>query len=402
MAVLLTSYMLIFNLFMRKEGYDDAVIADMNMWPYLAVLIFSLPVGLLIKGLRLKPFLIAAAIFMPVGGWFIPDLIAADSLTGARFAYMALGLGWMLAEVCGLPFILRNGDKAIESEGIALNYATFPFGMILSGLGVFLLTKWGTFNGFGLAFEWTEYSMLKAFSVLQVPALLLMLFLREKAPEVKSAEPAWKLLRRMREYDWKAIGQAIFPTSIIALGAGLTIPFINLFFNSVFNIDSHIFGLIGMGTSILVLFTTLIVPLVNRKFGYKIAITASQLLSVLMLILLAFTEIFSHWTGMLYLAVACYMLRTPFMNMARPMTSELTMNYVGEANQELMSALVSSVWSGSWVISSKIFQVLRNWDLAYYQIFFITAGFYLFGIYKYYQLILRYRKLRGDERKKYA
>ena len=55
------------------------------------------------------------------------------------------------------------------------------------------------------------------------------------------------------------------------------------------------------------------------------------------------------------------------------------MNYVGKKNQELISALSSSLWSASWFISAKIFEWLRLLDFKYYEIFLITALLYIIG-----------------------
>ncbi len=85
------------------------------------------------------------------------------------------------------------------------------------------------------------------------------------------------------------------------------------------------------------------------------------------------------------------------MNVAGPMTSELTLSYVGRRNQELVSALNSAIWSGSWYISSQIFRILRQSGMNYASIFFITAAMYTAGVVWYYYLIHDYhkRKLQG-------
>ena len=80
------------------------------------------------------------------------------------------------------------------------------------------------------------------------------------------------------------------------------------------------------------------------------------------------------------------------MNMAAPMTSELTMNYVGKNNQEILSAVVAAIWSGSWFFSSQIVSILKANNMTYASIFYITAALYLFGIFMYYLLILDYNK----------
>ena len=80
------------------------------------------------------------------------------------------------------------------------------------------------------------------------------------------------------------------------------------------------------------------------------------------------------------------------MNMAAPMTSELTMNYVGVKNQEMLSAITAAIWSGSWFFSSQIVRFLKVYGLTYAYIFYITALLYALGILMYYFLIRDFEK----------
>jgi hypothetical protein len=80
------------------------------------------------------------------------------------------------------------------------------------------------------------------------------------------------------------------------------------------------------------------------------------------------------------------------MNMAGPMTSELVMNYVGEKNREITSALTAAIWSGSWVISGIMVKILFGKGYEFVSIFLITAALYAFGVLMYYFLILDYIK----------
>ena len=134
------------------------------------------------------------------------------------------------------------------------------------------------------------------------------------------------------------------------------------------------------------------VPKIKNKLGFKKGITLTQTCSVIALVALATTEFFSNFWWALPLATICYLIRTPLMNMAAPMTSELTMNYVGEKNQEMLSAILAAIWSGSWFFSSQIFRYLTEQGIAYAYIFYITAFLYAVGIILYYLLILDYEK----------
>jgi hypothetical protein len=94
---------------------------------------------------------------------------------------------------------------------------------------------------------------------------------------------------------------------------------------------------------------------------------------------MALMELYVNYSIALIIAVIAYIFRQPLMHMAHPASNELLMNYVGKKNQELISALSSSLWSASWFISAKIFEWLRLLDFKYYEIFLITALLYIIG-----------------------
>ena len=201
---------------------------------------------------------------------------------------------------------------------------------------------------------------------------------------------------QLKSYNWNLLLKALIPTFIIAVGAGLTIPFINLFFFHIYGLDSSQFAVVGSVASVLVAIMALLVPKVKDKLGFKKGITLTQTLAVLALVALATTEFYADYWWALPLAIFCFWIRTPLMNMAAPMTSELTMNYVGKQNQEILSAVTAAIWSGSWYFSSQIFRYLKSMDLPYAYIFYITAILYALGVFSYYLLVLDYEK-RGDK-----
>jgi hypothetical protein len=196
----------------------------------------------------------------------------------------------------------------------------------------------------------------------------------------------------IRKLDWFIIVKALVPTLIIAVGAGLTIPFISIFFFNVHQLDTEQFSILNSLASVFVAIAAMLVPFVKKSVGYKIAIPTTQSFAVLALILLATTQFYASLSIAVYIAMFCFLLRQPLMNMAGPMTSELVMNYVGKKNQEMVSALTAAIWSGSWFISSVIFKILRQSGIAYVYIFMITAVLYAMGVIWYYALILDYSR----------
>ena len=265
---------------------------------------------------------------------------------------------------------MKNVSKENRTHAITLSFATHSFGMIITGLLIFLL------GAFGIKDEGDILLGICFFGFISV--YYASIIVDQKSKEKKSINMS---------VDWIRITQATIPTLMIAIGAGLTIPFINLFFFHTFNVDSSSFALLGGFTSLLVATTSIFVPSIKNKFGLKKSIINTQLISVSALILLSTTAFFNQYSFAIFFAVFFYLVRAPLMNMAAPLTSELTMEYVGDDNHEMLSAIVSAIWSGSWFFSSKIFKILIDNSYSYSQIFYITSALYLIGILFYYLLI---------------
>ena len=125
---------------------------------------------------------------------------------------------------------------------------------------------------------------------------------------------------------------------------------------------------------------SLLVPSLRKKYGYWLTIVVVQLLAIFCLVVMALMELYIESSFAIVIAIIAFIFRQPLMHMAHPASNELMMNYVGKKNQELISALSSSLWSASWFISAKLFEWLRLLNYRYYEIFLITALLYLIGV----------------------
>ena len=160
--------------------------------------------------------------------------------------------------------------------------------------------------------------------------------------------------------------------------------------------DSSGFAVIGSIASVLVAIFALFVPNIKNTLGFKHGITITQGAAIIALVALASTEFFKSYSWALAIAIICFWIRAPLMNMAAPMTSELTMNFVGKKNQEMLSAITAAIWSGSWFFSSQIFRLLKSEGLSYAYIFYITAILYSFGVFLYYRLAKNYTRKQNN------
>ena len=381
------SFILILNIYLRKMGFADDQIGSFTSYRFLGVLLFAFPFGIFIKGKPLKPFFITSSIIIPLAAFFMIESVKWNNPLLIKISFLSWGMGLMLLQVCALPYIMRTTPKSVLTEAITLNISMWSLSIIITGLSIGILTRLQNITFFNISFPWDEYHIILLFILISLSAIFLMSKIQESTPRSSSAEFTRNFSSLLLDYDWFLIIKALVPTLLIAVGAGLTIPFINLFFYSVFSMDSAQFGILGSVASVMSFIALLLAPSLKRRYGYNISIILTQTIAIMFLIVLVLTELFSMVEGVIFIAIGSYILRQPLMNISSPITSELTMKYVGEKNQELISAINSSIWSASWFISAKIFQYLRELNYPYYKIFIITAIMYSIGVFLFYFII---------------
>ena len=377
LSLIHVAFILVLNIFLRKQGFSDPEIASFNSLRFIGALIFAFPLGIYIRGKKLKPFFLLAAIIVPITSALIIESVHNETIPLIKLSFLLWGVGMMLMRVCSLPFIIRNTTQHNSTEALSLSASTWSLATIFSGIIISGL-DWMNYYSFGSwIIYFNERNILWIITILGISAIIFALRISEKAPDnIQKDSTVFSLYK---QYDWKVIIKALSPLIMISIGAGLTIPFVNLFFNSVFHLSASEFSILGSITAFLVFTFSLLVPSIRKKYGYWFTIVIVQAISICCLIVMALMELYVNYSFALIIALIAYIFRQPLMHMAHPASNELLMNYVGKRNQELISALSSSLWSASWFVSAKVFEWLRLLDFQYYQIFLITAGLYIIG-----------------------
>lgn len=381
------TFMNILPLYMTKKGFTDEEIALFITFRFLGVFALALPLGRFIKGKKLLPLFFIANTCIPVFGLAIVLSIAMGWKALTIVSLLLWGASFTFMQVPVSPFILRNSSRHNHTAALALSYSTWSFAGILSGVVIAVLDAIQP-DLFDEQFILVLFSVLGAFGLYNLSKT-------NKSNEVvieHREDNQTEIFSSPQKTEWWLIAKALVPTLIIATGAGLTIPFISLFFEHVHHLDKGGFSLLSSLAAILVAYFAMLVPRIKEKVGYKIAIPSTQSLAVIALIALATTQYYNQYSIALVIASVCYLLRQPLMNMAAPMTSELVLNYVGSHNREITSALTSAIWSGSWVLSGFMVKMLFARQFEFVNIFLITALLYAIGVILYYLLILDYTK----------
>lgn len=377
------TFMLILPLYMDRKGFSEEEIALFITCRFLGVFVLALPIGNIIKGRIMKPFFYLASMLVPLFGLCIVLFINLQYTSLIYLSLLLWGASFTFMQIPITPYILRNEKKENHTLGIALSYSTWSFAGIASGIIISFLDKINPYY-------FDEEKILILFSILGFGGIYFVNQVNLK--EAIDFNLSSKNKIKTKKNDWYLIIKGLIPTLIIATGAGLTIPFISLFFDKVHHMSKGNFSFVSAIAAVLVVWGALLVPNIKKQIGYKIAIPTTQSLAIISLIALATTQFYNQYNIAVYIAIFCYLLRQPLMNMAGPMTSELVMNYVGEKNREITSALTAAIWSGSWVISGYLVKIMFSKGYPYVTIFLITAALYTFGVVMYYFLILDYGK----------
>ena len=359
------TFMIILPLYMTRKGFSDEEIALFITFRFLGVFILALPLGNLIKGKKLIPLFYLSNICVPLFGIAIVLSIAFQLKYLTLISLLLWGASFTFMQIPISPFILRNAKKQNHTAGISLSYSTWSFAGILSGITTAILDVINP-----KLFD--EQFILLLFSALGFFGLFFLFRIKNFNEVVVEQQKviAIPVAIGTDETDWKLIFKALIPTLIIATGAGLTIPFISLFFDKVHHLDKGGFSVLSSIAAVLVAYSAMMVPKIKQYIGYKIAIPTTQSLAVISLVALATTQFYSQYSIAIVIAAVCYLLRQPLMNMAGPMTTELILNYVGQKNREITSALTAAIWSGSWVISGFMVKILFAHKFQFANIFF--------------------------------
>lgn len=384
---------LLLNLFLKDQGLGDPAIAALTSQRFVATFFLALPAGLWLRGRPLRGPMLLGTLLFPLTALASLEAVRLGMMGAASGCFLAMGFAGLVLNVAGLPMMMRLAPPKQSSEALSLLFATWAAASICAGLLSTVLQGIGQIDIAGLRVVFNDHSTLLLLTLAGFGAP----FILARIPDPTPLERPAKNWLHVRRADWPVLTRALVPTLCIATGAGLSIQFLNLFFQSVHQLGSAAYSAFGAVSSVLVLCAGLYVPEVKRLIGWRGAILGVQGCAVVLLAAMGLTELWKASSWALPIALACFVVRQPLMNMAGPSTSELTMAYVGERNRELVSACNGAIWSGAWWLAARSFELLRAYHFPYWQVFLVTSVLYLVGSFSYILLIRTVERREADE-----
>jgi len=300
-------YQLLFNFFILSLGYNEAVLGNLVTARSATTLIVALPVGYLADRIGRKLALIigqgavGAAILMMVLFPSLPMFLAMNIVIGFSQSLAAVAMG---------PFLMENsGDVErtyLFSFSSGLRMTAVSIGEWVGGF----LPTWIARSRGALPTSASAYSGALAFVSVGVALSLIPGFLIRQQKQTRAERATFAPLSYMRRRPGE-LTRLILPLLLTSVGAGMIMPFMNVFFRNVHRLSDASIGILFAWGSLAMGIGLLLAPALAERFGKIRVVVATQGLSIPFLALLGF----SPW---LAVAAVAYYVRLVLMNMSGP------------------------------------------------------------------------------------
>jgi len=336
-------FRLLFNFYVLSLGYDQALVGNLVTTSSLTALIAAIPMGYLADMLGRKISLIGGGVLTIAA---VAGMLIFPSPLMFILMNILLGLGQSISGVTMGPFLMENsGDKErtyLFSFSSGLSMAASSVGNWIGGLLPTWLAGLAGSDATGAA----AYRLSLAVVAVTATMSLIPLFMMRMRKGRFTDRSLFAPFTYFKNHP-ALLGKLVLPMLVTSIGAGLIMPFMNIFFRQVHGqSDSAIgtlfaFGSLAMGIGLL------IAPPLAERYGKIQLVVVTQALSIPFLILLGFSP--AYW-----LSASAYYIRVALMNMSSPVYQTFVMEKVEPSARATVASLVSMASSFGWAFSPTI------------------------------------------------
>lgn len=317
----------VYNLYVLALGYDTAFLGTLLVVASVGAGAAVVPAGALVDRVGARGLLLGGSLVVAggIGAQLVVPLAAV--LVGGN---LLAGAGAAAFFVAAAPFLARTVPPARQNAVFSLDTAAALAGTALGSIVAGQVAALAAGAGPAGAQPYRLALVLgSAVGALSFPVLLATQgSAGAAAPGAEGSRAAGAGLGVAPALgvvaSWRAVlrdGAALrlgVTTALIGLGAGLFVPFLNVYFVDVLGASPAVYGWVSGATTLTRLGATLLAPPVAALLGTAGAIAGTQLASVPFLLLLGFAP-------QLPVAAGAVVVRGALMNMAAPLQTSLTM-----------------------------------------------------------------------------
>jgi len=374
----LGAFSLLFNFYALSLGFSKTQVGSFLTFTSLASLLGAFPAGYITDRIGRKRALLLSSVITSLS---VLGLVAWHTLAGFWAMNILRGLAQSLAGVTLGPFLMENSRSEERTYLFSFNQGIQTIaGSVANWIGGQLPFWIG--GAIALAVEtpvvygWSIVAAAGASFLGLLPLLLLQ-------PQ-PTAHQRGEVSLSPFQYTYRHAGQLlrfVAPGLITSLGAGLLIPFLNIFFNEVHLRSVAEVGALFSWSSLAMGVGLLLAPPLAERFGKIRIVVITQALSIPFLILLGF----SPWY---WVSAVSFLVRAALMNMSNPIYSTFVMEQAAPEARATVASLMSMSWNLGWTFSPLVSGWLQE-RYGFTPLFVGTIATYVIAIAMYWAFFMR-------------
>ena len=362
---------LFFNLYVLALGHDQAFVGMLSGVTALVTALVSLPIGLFLPrlGFRRGLFIGCGLIAVALIGWIVLPhrlmLVAGSLLLGAGSSFLMISSSPLMVAV-------SRPEERTHLFGVQFGLNTIA-GVAANLIGGFLPRLFAAVSGQPIEGAPAYRAVLLVALTIILLTLVPISRLRRMGGRAQVL-PSWGDLAESRGI----FGRLLTVQVILSLGAGMLMPFVNVFYRLQYTLSDARLGGVFAISSLMTGVASFLAPVVAERVGKVRSIVVTQALSIPFLLLMGFApSVGASATG--------FIIRTALMNMSSPVLMAYTMGLVPARHRPLAAALMTLSWNAGWAVASWISGQLQV-SVGFAPLFAITGSLYVTVIVSFYLL----------------
>ncbi len=324
----LGAYQVTYNLYLRSLNYSVSTIGLLVFVETLASGLSSLPAGIFSDRFGRRRSLFYAIILSGLAAFgqitftqTLPLLLCFNFLRGSSTT---------LKNISQSPFLMENSKPEervhLFSTNQALSTMASVLGNTLGGALPAILLPQPFINGIEVnALRWTLGISISFYLLAAIPVF----FIREAE---RTYKPRPALIEVMGAIQTKRVRQFALFQGMIGLGAGMVVPFFNVFLRDQLGATSAQVGSIMAMSSIVLTVGVLLSPILAERLGKVRAVSITQMLSIPFLLSAGYVPNLS-------IVAVAYWLRMALMNMSSPISNTFSMEMLDPRQRATANSL---------------------------------------------------------------
>ena len=372
-------FRLLFNFFVLSIGYDEALLGSLVTASSLTALIVALPMGYLADLLGRKRSLLLSGVVMSGA---VVTIVLRPYPAVLYAMNILLGVAQSLAGVTMSPFLMENSSERertyLFSFSAGLQMASASVGNWIGGSMPGWVAAWrGVDPMSSTAYGGSLLIVAGVAGAGLIPLLLL------RTPQLGRLERSVFAPFSYAAANPGLLTRLVLPMLITSIGAGMIMPFMNIFFRQVHGQpDPTIGALLAWGSLSMGIGLFIAPPLADRVGKIRLVVL-TQALSIPFLIALGFAPWF-------WMSTVAYLVRVALMNMSGPVYQTFVMENVEPSARATVASLVSMSWNFGWAFSPTISGLLQV-RYGFGPPFLVTIVLYTLSTYLYWLFFSRPR-----------